>query len=125
MINKGFPRQRLPFSAKGKAWRKSVVDWADNQSLIDGEAVRSTMVHKKLNYDLYYGKLHMKDLQIVVNPEGVVGVDYVPEKIQHYPIMNSKLEVLLGEEQTRPFEFTVVVTDPNSNSEKEELKRQE
>jgi F0F1-type ATP synthase membrane subunit b/b' len=67
----------------------------------------------------------MKDLQIVVNPEGVVGVDYVPEKIQHYPIMNSKLEVLLGEEQTRPFEFTVVVTDPNSISEKEELKRQE
>jgi hypothetical protein len=122
MLSKGFPRQQLPFSAKGKAWRKSVVDWADNQSLFDGEAIRKSAYSKKINYDLYNGILHMKDLQLVVNPEGVKDVDYVPEKIQHYPIMNSKLDVLIGEERTRGFDYRVIVTNPTSISEKEEEK---
>ena len=34
--------------------------------------------------------------------------------------MNSKLNVLIGEEMTRIFDFKVVVTNPNAVSEKED-----
>ena len=39
--------------------------------------------------------------------------------------MNSKLNVLRGEESKRVFDFKVVVTNPNAISEIEENKRQE
>jgi hypothetical protein len=122
MLTKGFPRQQLSFSAKSKTWRKSVIDWVDNQSIFDGDAVRKSIYQKKINYDLYHGILHMKDLQLVVNPEGVKDVDYVPERIQHYPIMNSKLDVLIGEERARGFDYRVIVTNPTAISEKEDEK---
>jgi hypothetical protein len=122
MLTKGFPRQQLSFSAKSKTWRKSVIDWVDNQSIFDGDAVRKSTYQKKINYDLYHGILHMKDLQLVVNPEGVKDVDYVPERIQHYPIMNSKLDVLIGEERARGFDYRVIVTNPTAISEKEDEK---
>ena len=39
--------------------------------------------------------------------------------------MNSKLNVLRGEESKRVFDFKVVVTNPNASSEIEENKKQE
>lgn len=81
-------------------------------------------MHKKINYDLINGKLHMQDLQLVLNPESLKA-DFIPENIQHYPIMNSKLNVLRGEESKRVFDFRVVVTNPNAISEIEENKKNE
>mgnify|MGYP006966815965 FL=1 len=66
----------------------------------------------------------MQDLSIVLNPEQVQA-DYIPETIQHYPIMNSKLNVLRGEEAKRRFDFRAIVTNPNALSEIEESKKQE
>jgi hypothetical protein len=88
----------------------------------DGNSIRSTLKHKKINYDLYNGKLHMKDLQLIVNPNDIQA-SYVPEKIQHYPIMNSKLEVLIGEESARAFDYKVIVTNPTAITDKENNKR--
>jgi len=64
----------------------------------------------------------MSDLELVLNPENV-RAGYVPDKIQHYPIINSKLNVLRGEESKRLFDFKVVVTNPNAISEIEENKK--
>ena len=61
------------------------------------------MVHKKINYDLLNGKLHMSDLAIVLNPNNLRST-LIPENIVHYPIMNSKLNVLRGEEYKRVFD---------------------
>jgi hypothetical protein len=64
----------------------------------------------------------MSDLELVLNPENV-RAGYIPDKIQHYPIINSKLNVLRGEESKRLFDFKVVVTNPNAVSEIEENKK--
>jgi len=64
----------------------------------------------------------MSDLELVLNPENI-RAGYVPDKIQHYPIINSKLNVLRGEESKRLFDFKVVVTNPNAISEIEETKK--
>ena len=119
-----FPPQQLPFSKKNKKWRKAVLDWADSKSFFNYNLVRNTVTHKKINYDLYHGKLHMSDLELILNPENLQA-GFISEKIQHYPIMNSKLNVLIGEESKRVFDFRVVVTNPNAITEIENNKKQE
>ena len=118
------PPQQLPFSKKNKAWRKQHLDWADSKTFFNYSLVRKSVIHKKINYDLLNGKLHMNDLQLVLNPENLQA-GFIPDRIQHYPIMNSKLNVLRGEEAKRAFDFKVVVTNPNAISEIEENKKKE
>lgn len=119
-----FPSQNIPYSKKNKKWRKQCVDWAKGRTFFTSEIVRNTIIHKKINYDLLLGKLSMKDLESIINPDNV-DAGYIPSKIQHYPIMNSKLNVLRGEEYKRPFDFKVIITNPNAVSEIEENKKNE
>ena len=100
------------------------MDWADSKTFFNYSLVRKSVIHKKINYDLLNGKLHMNDLQLVLNPENLQA-GFIPDRIQHYPIMNSKLNVLRGEESKRAFDFKVVVTNPNAISEIEENKKKE
>ena len=122
MIN--LPPQQLPFNKKNKAWRKQILDWADNKTFFNYSLVRKSTIHKKINYDLLNGKLHLSDLEMILNPEKIQA-GFIPDKIQHYPIMNSKLNVLRGEESKRVFDFKVVVTNPNAITEIENNKKQE
>ena len=119
-----FPRQQLPLKSKTKAWKKQCVDWADNKTFLSSNLVRTTVTHKQINYDLLNGKLNMKDMQSVINPENQTAA-FIPEKIPHYPIMNSKLNVLRGEELGRIFDYRVIVTNPTAVSEIEENKKQQ
>ena len=122
MVN--LPPQQLPFNKKNKKWRKQILDWADSKTFFNYSLVRKSVIHKKINYDLLDGKLHMNDLELILNPESIQA-GYIPEKIQHYPIMNSKLNVLRGEESKRVFDFRVVVTNPNAITEIENNKKEE
>lgn len=119
-----FPAQQLPFSRKTKKWRKSVLDWASSKAFFNYSPVRKSAIHKKINYDLLNGKLHMNDLMLVVNPNNIQA-NFIPDKIQHYPIMNSKLNVLRGEESKRVFDYRVIITNPNAISEIEANKKEE
>lgn len=117
-----FPPQQLPFSKKTHKWRKQCVDWGDGKTFFNYSLCRKSVIHKKINYDLLDGILHMRDLEMVLNPEGIKA-DFIPEKIQHYPIMNSKLNVLKGEEIKRVFDYKVIITNPNAVSEIENNKK--
>jgi hypothetical protein len=121
MIN--LPPQQLPFTKKNKAWRRRHLDWADSKTFFNYSLVRKSVIHKKINYDLLNGKLHMSDLEMILNPEKIQA-GFIPDRIQHYPIMNSKLNVLRGEESKRVFDFKVVVTNPNAITEIENNKKQ-
>lgn len=118
-----FPRQQLSFRSKNKKWRKQCVDWADNKTFLSSNLVRTTVNHKRINYDLLNGKVNMRDMQSIINPDNQTAA-FIPDKIPHYPIMNSKLEVLRGEELSRIFDYRVIVTNPNAISEIEETKKQ-
>ena len=118
------PPQQLAFNRKNKAWRKKHLDWATSNTFFNYSSVRKSVVHKKINYDLLLGKLHMDDLQSILNPDNI-DAGFISEDIQHYPIMNSKLEVLRGEESKRVFDYKVVVTNPNAITEIENHKKEE
>lgn len=118
------PRQQLSFSKKTKEWRKKHLDWAENRTFFNYSPVRRSVLHKRINYDLLNGRLHMQDMELVLNPENI-RAGYIPDKIQHYPIMNSKINVLRGEESKRVFDYRVIVTNPLAISEIENNKKQE
>ena len=118
------PPQQVPMSNKTKEWRKAHLDWADSKTFFNYSPVRNSVVHKKINYDLLNGKLHIQDIEHVLNPEQI-REKFTPSSIQHYPIMNSKLNVLRGEEISRVFDYKVVVTNPNALSERESTKAAE
>ena len=117
----GFPSQQLTFNKKGKAWRRKCVDFGDNHSLLHYHLTRKSVFAMKTNYDLVNGIIHMEDLKMLVNPYGIQA-SFIPDNIQHYPVINSKLSVLRGEEAKRLFDFRVVVTNPTAVSEMEEEK---
>ena len=118
-----FPPQQLPMSKKTKKWRKQILDWGSNRATITSSLVRKSVIHKRINYDLLNGIVHLNDMMAIINPDNIQA-QFIPSKIQHYPIMNSKLNVLRGEESKRVFDFRVVITNPNSISEIENNKKQ-
>ena len=124
IITNRFPAQQLPFSQKGKKWRRECVDYATNRSFWTDSAVRNSVMHKKINYNLYNGKLDMADVESVINPTHLDS-KFIPDTIQHYPMLRPRLEVLTGEESSRTFDCRVIVTNPNSISEIEEEKKNE
>lgn len=114
----------LSYSQKTKAWRKQHLDWADKRTYYFGNMIRKSLLKKRINYNLINGILDMRDVELILNPDNVNAL-YVPESIQHFPIMDSKLHVLQGEEAKRRFDFRVIVTNPTSISEIESNKMSE
>lgn len=117
-----FPPQALPYNKKNKEWRKQCVDWAETKTFFNYSLCRKSTIHKRINYDLLNGKLHMSDLIAIINPDKIQA-GYIPDTIQHYPIMNSKLNVLIGEESSRTFDYRVTITNSNALSEIENNKK--
>lgn len=123
-IINSLPPQQLPFSRKTKEWRKKHLDWAEGKTYFNHSPIRNSINHKRINYDLINGKLHMSDMQLIINPDNT-SAGYIPDAIQHYPIINSKLNVLRGEESKRIFDYRVIVTNPNAISEIENNKKEQ
>lgn len=119
-----FPRQALPDNRKGKKWKEMCMKWGDSRSYMHYSPVRKSVRHKKINYDLVNGILHMDDLALMLNPMQL-DQHFFPDTIQHFPIINSKLETLIGEDLQRPFDWRAIVTNPNAVSDIERLKAEQ
>lgn len=118
-----FPSQKKSDGAKTKAWREDCVRWLSEYSVLDSSPVRMSSVRMRINYDLIAGVLDMDDLAVILNPTDAVEV--ADGKIQHYSIINKKLQVLQGEESDFPFDHRLVVTNKNAISEMEMRKKEE
>lgn len=123
-VNVAFPSQKLSYRAKTKAWGRQCVDWGALKTYFSYSPVRKDVVHMKINYDLMNGTIHMEDVAAILNP-GDVSTAFLPDKIQHYPIINSKINTLRGEEAGRVFDWRAIVTNPYSISQIEEDKKNE
>lgn len=112
------PPQRLSFSKKTKGWRKGNIDHADRFSLYHNEGVRQTLRNKVVNLNLYNGIVSVADMKETVNPYDV-DAQFIPDNIPHHPIAVPKINLLVGEEIKRRFDWTVTVTNPDAISKKE------
>ena len=119
-----FPRQKLSFRSKTKVWRKSHLDWADDNSTISSVSLRKKVRNKKRNIEFFNGKVHKDDLKLTLNPSELDDF-YIPSAIQHYPIIVPRLNVLVGEEKARRFDWRVTIINPTAISSIENNKRKE
>ena len=97
---RNFPSQKLSHKKKGKQWRKDHLDWADSNSYLSNSAVRRKLKQKRINLNLYNGKIDVNDMKLILNPGGLEKF-FVPDAIQHYPIITPRVNVLVGEEKRR------------------------
>ena len=112
---KNFPKQKLPFAKKGKKWRKKHLDWADNNSYLNNSNIRRKIKNKVINLNLYNGRADVEDMKLILNPGGLEKY-FVPDAIQHYPIITPRVNVLVGEEKRRKFDWSMQITNPDTIS---------
>lgn len=106
---------------KKKSWREKHLDWVDEILIHDDSPIRESLRNKVINYNLYLGKTVKDDYDIHLNPNGLQDV-FSPDEIVHYPIARPYLDVLIGEEADRRFEWRAIVTNPTAISEIEKTK---
>lgn len=119
-----FPIQKLPMSKKTQDWRESCVDYIIGHSQ-GGSRNGNTRTRKEemqTYYDLYNSIYNEKDLKYVTNP--FKQQDGFPAMAQDYNIIKPKIDLLLGEETKRPFNFKVVRTSEIATSELQEKAKQ-
>lgn len=113
-----FPAQKLSMYKKTKEWKEACVDYIVGKSGFsggtgnNGKAKYSEM---QTYYDLYNSIYNEKDLLYVTNP--FKQKDGFPATAQDYNIIKPKIDLLLGEETKRPFNFRVVRTSESATSE--------
>lgn len=116
------PIQKLPLSKKTEEWRKDCVDYfigisdiASSDNLPDRDELQSY-------YDLYNGIYNEKDLKYVTNPFDQD--DGFPATAQDYNIIRPKIDLLLGEETKRPFNYVVCRTSDMASSDVQDKAKQ-
>ena len=120
---KNLPPQKLSYRQKDKEWRKKHLDWADTRTFRFDSPIRKSFINKRVNYNLVNGIIDMADVELIINPDSV-NAGYIPTQIQHYPIINAKLNLLRGEEIKRYWKPRVIITNPTAISEIENNKKE-
>lgn len=111
------PRQRLPYKSKTKEWRKDNVDYGGTHSFYNNSEIRGSLENKIINLNLYNGIVDVRDMKQIINPAGE-DASYIPDNVPHHPIIVPKIDLLVGEEINRPFDYSFIVTDSDSITKK-------
>lgn len=113
------PVQKLPMSKKNEDWQHACIDYViGTGEVISGGMTRSRFEELQVYYNLYNSIFDEKDLKAVTNPFKVD--DGFPATPQDYNIIRPKIDLLVGEETKRPFDFKVVRTNPQAASDMQE-----
>ena len=120
MINKNFPAQKKSIFEKNEDWKKKCMDSAINLTLFNYDSrLRESKKNVIANYNLWNGIVDEQDIERTINPYGINYKGF-PSKMNHYPIINNKIQVLIGEETKRSFNFTIKVVNEDAITKKEE-----
>lgn len=113
-----FPIQKIPYNKKTDEWRECCVDYIIGQSQITNSDTVPSEEEMQTYYDLYNSVYSEKDLKYVTNPFNQD--DGFPAMAQDYNIIRPKIDLLIGEETKRPFNFKVCRTSDAAASEMQE-----
>lgn len=117
-----FPYQKKSTAKKGKQFVIDCMESAIDSSYAgDSDLIRSKQ-DMMINYNLRMDILDERDVEKAVNPWGIKGATF-PAKMQNYPIANPKIDLLIGEESKRRFDWRVMVVNPDAISYKEEQQK--
>jgi hypothetical protein len=116
-----FPPQKKTDKEKNLEWMKSCVDGAQDIAIYhNNSSIRESMYNKQVNYNLYNDILDESDIHRTINPFGISGANF-PAKMQNYPICNPKIDLLVGEESSRRFDWRCRVMNMNAIMDKQQM----
>ena len=113
-----FPFQKRATSSKGKQFVIDCIESSIDLAYNSESTLVQDRVTMNTNYNLRADILDERDVENAVNPWGIKGATF-PAKMQNYPIANPKIDLLIGEESKRRFDWRVTVVNPDAISEKE------
>lgn len=122
MDNNILPKQKISRTKKTEEWGISVIDEFEGLISRSTSNNRTSRENKLINYDLFNGILNKDDFEYVIKPFGF-DAEY-PANLQHYDIISPKIQLLLGEEIKRPFNYRVVVRNEDAVSKLLEKKKE-
>lgn len=114
-----FPYQKRSRSQKNKKFFIECLDAAD--TIIGSDlnyGIRASMQEKISNYNLINDIIDPKEVTKVVNPYNIEA-DF-DANYRNYPLINSYMNVLLGEERKRRYSPIVVLTTPDLINQKQQ-----
>ena len=115
-----FPFQKRSTASKGKEFVIECIESSLHSSYLGNNDILQGKKEMSVNYNLRADILDERDVEKAVNPWGIKGATF-PAKMQNYPIANPKIDLLLGEESKRRFDWRVTVVNPDAVSEKEDM----
>lgn len=118
-----FPAQKKLTSKKNDQFYRDCTDACMGiVDFDDGSGFRASMLEKQINNDLANNILDQKDVERVVNPWKVQGYDF-PLEMRNYPLLKSKIDLLVGEERKRRFDWKIVLRNADAVNEKQRMIR--
>lgn len=102
-----FPPQKLPTSKKTKQWFKDCVDTASNMILLSNTKELELKHKMQVWYNLDNDIIDEKEIEKVFNPMQIAKGEF-PASIKNYSICSQKIDLIVGEELKRKFDFSVV-----------------
>tara|TARA_R100001440_G_scaffold13381_2_gene23235 strand:- start:3972 stop:6185 length:2214 start_codon:yes stop_codon:yes gene_type:complete len=114
------PQQRVSRAKKTKKWAEQCVEAYIDMSKFGMSERRSTL---KALYEYYNGNINDEDYKYVLKPYGKTRSNF-PSQMRNYPIIKPVIDLLLGEKSKRPLNYSVIVTNADAVTRKEEAKKQ-
>lgn len=117
------PKQSLAFNEKTEEWQKQCVEaYIKRTNYKVGGTDRK---HELLKlYDYYNGKTYEEDYRYVLEPFGGKQISNFPAQMRTFPLIKPAVDLLLGEKLKRPFNFSVIISNPDVVTIKEEAKKE-
>lgn len=110
-MNTRIPRQTIPFADKNNEWRRNSVEAYIQQANFSISSSRYKQQLLKL-YDYYNGDIDEADYSYVLEPYGKKRSNF-PARIRNYNIIKPNIDLLIGEKAKRPFNFSIILHDPD------------
>jgi len=117
------PAQKISLAKKTKKWREDCVEAISNMGNDTLRNDRTSRQLKQVNYDLVNSIYDEQDFKHVTDPYGLNQVGNQPARLHDYNIITNKINLLKGEEMSRPFNWTVMSVNGDAISEKEQQKK--
>lgn len=116
LYNANFPQQKLSLKKKDEQWQHDCVNYIIGEgNVVSGGMQKTRFSELQTYYDLYNSIFDEKDFKRITNPFKVS--DGFPATPQDFNIIRPKVDLLIGEETKRPFNFRVVRTSQEATSD--------
>lgn len=116
LYNANFPQQKLPLKKKDEQWQHDCVNYIIGEgNVVSGGMQKTRFSELQTYYDLYNSIFDEKDFKRITNPFKVS--DGFPATPQDFNIIRPKVDLLIGEETKRPFNFRIVRTSQEATSD--------